>query len=155
KSGLPRTLKLHPRVYEALQTIWQDRSCPNFGRVFVSTRGEPYADTRTHAMPGGNPLKSAHRTACLRAGVTGFRLHDWRHYWASWMVMSGADLITVQRMGGWKDLRMVQRYAALSTAHMAEAVERFQAGRSSVEQASVQKAASGQNPGSGPKALPG
>ena len=36
--------------------------------------------------------------------------------------MAGIDLITIMRMGGWKSLRMVQRYAAVDTAHMHEAV---------------------------------
>ena len=51
-----------------------------------------------------------------------FRVHDWRHHWASWCVMSGIDLETIKRMGGWKSLRMVERYAAVSTDHMERAI---------------------------------
>ena len=40
------------------------------------------------------------------------------------MVMQGANLIIVQRLGGWNDLRMVARYAAVSVEHMAEAIAR-------------------------------
>ena len=39
--------------------------------------------------------------------------------------MAGVDLRTVQELGGWKDLKMVQRYSHLSPAHKAEAVERM------------------------------
>jgi hypothetical protein len=39
--------------------------------------------------------------------------------------MTGVDLRTVQELGGWKDLKMVVRYALLSPAHKADAVERI------------------------------
>lgn len=39
--------------------------------------------------------------------------------------MSGVDLPTLQRLGGWKDLRMVSRYTACSTEHMDAAVAKL------------------------------
>lgn len=39
--------------------------------------------------------------------------------------MAGIDLINIMRMGGWKSLRMVQRYAAVDTTHMHEAVHKL------------------------------
>ena len=39
--------------------------------------------------------------------------------------MNGVDLLTIQRMGGWKNLRMVERYAAVSTEHMDAAMEKL------------------------------
>lgn len=127
KTGKPRTVKMHGPVYEAIRGIWERRGCPSEGHVFLNIRGKPYADTREYAYPGGNPLRQAHRTACQRAGITDFRVHDWRHHWASWMVMSECDLPTLMRLGGWKSLRMVERYAAVSTEHMDEAITRMAA----------------------------
>jgi site-specific recombinase XerD len=40
--------------------------------------------------------------------------------------MAGIDLITIMRLGGWKSLRMIQRYAAVDSQHMQEAVRRLQ-----------------------------
>jgi hypothetical protein len=37
--------------------------------------------------------------------------------------MRGADLRTVQELGGWKSLSMVQRYAHLSQEHKQQAIE--------------------------------
>jgi integrase len=37
-----------------------------------------------------------------------------RHTWATWHVMGGTPLEVLQKLGGWKDLRMVQRYAHLA-----------------------------------------
>ena len=32
-------------------------------------------------------------------------------------MMAGIDLITIMNMGGWKSLRMVQRYSSVSVDH--------------------------------------
>jgi site-specific recombinase XerD len=45
-----------------------------------------------------------------------------RNAFASRLVMAGVDLRTVQELGGWKDLKMVMRYAHLSPAHKADVV---------------------------------
>ena len=39
--------------------------------------------------------------------------------------MAGVDLRTIQELGGWKSLKMVERYAHLSPSHKAEAVEKI------------------------------
>ncbi|WP_240962336.1 hypothetical protein [Sphingobium sp. TB-6] len=48
-------------------------------------------------------------------------MHDWRHRW----VMAGIDLITIMNMGGWKSLRMVQRYSSVSVDHMRAAINKL------------------------------
>lgn len=62
--------------------------------------------------------------ALRKAKLSGFRWHDLRHTWASWAVMSGVRLEELQRMGGWATAQMVQRYAHLSTEHLADAAAR-------------------------------
>jgi integrase len=138
KSGHGRAVPMHPRLQHCLEDLWEQHGKPDTGPVFLSSRGKPYADTRD---VGGNPLTKAHMTACIKAGLcrpTGkknakgkpvmrhtFRIHDWRHHWGSWMVMMGADLFTLMRLGGWTTPRMVQRYAAVSGEHMAGAIARL------------------------------
>ena len=41
-----------------------------------------------------------------------------RHHRTNWYVISSIDLETIKRMGVWKSLRMVERYAAVATGHM-------------------------------------
>ena len=125
KTREPRAVTLHPRVQHALEALHEARKRPSEGHVFLNIRGLPYSDTRDYRLPGGNPLRTAHATACRRADITNFRVHDWRHHWASWCVMKGIDLETIRRMGGWKTLEMLQRYAAVSTDHMAEAMKKL------------------------------
>jgi integrase len=50
--------------------------------------------------------------------------HTLRHTWASWHRMNGTALDELQDLGGWKDPKMVRRYAHLSTEHLAEAAAR-------------------------------
>lgn len=80
----------------------------------------------------GNPdyplTKASNRawyTALRKAKLVGFRWHDLRHTWASWAVMGGVRLEELQRLGGWKTTQMVQRYAHLSSEHLAEAAAKI------------------------------
>ena len=57
--------------------------------------------------------------------LDGYTWHGNRHTFASRLVMAGVDLRTVQELGGWRTLAMVQRYAHLAPAHLHAAVERL------------------------------
>ena len=62
------------------------------------------------AAPFG-AIKRAWQGACRRAGLGGLRFHDLRHTWASYVVEAGVDLRTVQELGGWSSLELVERYS--------------------------------------------
>lgn len=122
KTGRGRAVPMTHRVEVLLRWMWEARARPVEGAVFMSTKKEPYRDTRGM---GGNPLAQAHTTALRHAKIKGFRVHDWRHLWAARMVMAGVDLFTIMRLGGWSSLRMVeQRYGAVTAQHMREAVRK-------------------------------
>ncbi len=123
KNGEPRTVRMHKRVNHLIATMYEDRHHPIAGHVFLNRLNQPYGDTREYKLPGGNPISKAHATACRKAGIGDFRPHDWRHHWASWAVMKGVPLPTIQKLGGWKTIAMVMRYAAVSTDHMDEAMD--------------------------------
>ncbi len=122
KARRGRAVPMHPHVEMLLWGMWHAAGRPEAGPVFVSSRGAAYADTTDK---GGNPLRKAHDTACRKAGVRGFRVHDWRHDWAARMVMGGVDLYTLMRIGGWSSLKMVERYAAVSAEHLHDAMRRI------------------------------
>jgi len=125
KTGESRTVTMSKRTRAALHRLWVSRGSPKEGRVFLTQRGTPYADARKYKFPSGSPIKKAHATACRRAGITDFHVHDWRHHWACWCVMSGIDLETIRQEGGWKSLRMVERYATVSAAHRRQAMQKL------------------------------
>jgi integrase len=125
KNGEPRTITMHRKTRAALHRLWVLRGSPTEGPVFLTNRGEPYRDPRGYKVPSGSPIKKAHGSACRRAGIPDFHVHDWRHHWASHCVMAGIDLETIRQEGGWKSLRMVERYATVSAAHRARVMAKL------------------------------
>jgi integrase len=117
KSGKSRRIGMRPVVHETLLAIWTKRGRPDIGTVFLNKLKKPYADTR---QVGGNPLTSAHRTACRKAGIEGFRIHDWRHHFAVWFLKRGGNLRALCQITGWSSMRMVHRYAVFEQSDLDE-----------------------------------
>jgi integrase len=74
-------------------------------------------------LPVNRPNTAAWKKALARAGISDFRWHDLRHTWASWHVQNGTPLHVLKELGGWADLKMVLRYAHLSSNHLQEYTE--------------------------------
>lgn len=69
-----------------------------------------------------NHANYAFRGACRRAGIVSFRFHDLRHTFASHFIMRGGDLKALQEILGHSDIKTTMRYAHLSKAHKAKAI---------------------------------
>lgn len=78
--------------------------------VFPNANGIPYP----------YPAGKAFHSALKRAGMDGFHWHDLRHTWATWHVQNGTPLEVLQKLGGWKSLAMVLRYAHLGKSYLAD-----------------------------------
>jgi integrase len=113
KSGRTRRVPMNATLRAALAPLKEQATGAT---IFAQRDGSPYRSIRT-----------AFQTACRRAGLKGVTPHVLRHTFASRLVMAGVDLRTVQELGGWSSLDLVQRYAHLSATHKAEAVERISA----------------------------
>ena len=111
KNGRTRTIPLNSTVLGTLKALYATATSEY---VFVNEEGERY-----------NSVGSIFKRACRRANVSGVTPHTLRHTFASRLVMAGVDLRTVQELGGWQTLAMVERYSHLSPAHKAQAVERI------------------------------
>ena len=84
---------------------------------------------RTVARAFGQAVERA-QSALRAAGkdasrLAGYTWHGNRHSFASRLVMAGVDLLTIQKLGGWRTLSMVQRYGHLAPDHLRAAVERL------------------------------
>lgn len=75
-------------------------------------------------------IRTAFTTACRHAKLLDVSPHTLRHTFASRLAMAGVGLRTIQELGGWKDIKMVERYAHLSDTHKAEAIEKITASSS-------------------------
>ncbi|MEO7863579.1 MAG: site-specific integrase [Nitrospirales bacterium] len=106
KSGTSRTVSLNSVILNALARLPKRSEF-----VFAKPNGKPY-----HAIRG-------FREACRRAELANVTPHSTRHTFATRLVENGVDLRTVQELGGWATLSLVQRYAHVSPSRKAEAVE--------------------------------
>ncbi|MGM0536927.1 MAG: tyrosine-type recombinase/integrase [Pseudomonadota bacterium] len=113
KSGRRRAVPLHPMALEALKCRWNWclEHCPDASWVFCNKQGRRVQD-----------MKKSFATARRDAGLSDFRQHDQRHTLASWMVMSGTELIKVRDMLGHSTVKMTERYSHLHPDALREAV---------------------------------
>jgi site-specific recombinase XerD len=72
-------------------------------------------------------IRKPFEQALKRAGIKGASFHTLRHTFASYLVMSGVDIRTVQELLGHKSLEMTMKYAHLSGSHKRAAVEQLAA----------------------------
>ncbi|NLI99416.1 site-specific integrase [bacterium] len=99
-----------------------DKLLPVLERLNIERKGQT-----VFRKPDGRPYgnwRKAFETACNRAGVVDFRFHDLRHTFASYLVMAGVDIRTVQELLGHKDIKMTLRYSHLSRPHLLDAVNK-------------------------------
>jgi integrase len=94
----------------------------------AATQGGP--EDAVFRRRDGQPLRalrSVFARACARAKLTDVTPHVLRHTFASRLAMMGVPLRSIQELGGWRSLKMVERYAHLSPEYQADAVEKLAA----------------------------
>lgn len=85
------------------------------------TEGNVYVfPGRNEGGPIINPYKGFQR-ALARSGITGLRIHDLRHSFASLAINNGATLYEVQHLLGHSDSKTTTRYAHVASANLRKA----------------------------------
>ena len=97
KNAESRVVKLNTPARETLLRLQAAAKGPF---VFSTKHGQPYKSIRT-----------VFDKACAKAGLSHVTPHDLRHTWCSRLGEKGMDDRTLQELGGWKTLKMVQRYS--------------------------------------------
>ena len=113
KSGAPRMIPLCNEARAALIGRQRFRAsyCPDAPFVFVNYEGHRIGS-----------IKRSFSTACRRAGISDFRIHDLRHTFASWLVTEGVPLLEVSRLLGHSTVKMTERYTHLAPDSLESAV---------------------------------
>lgn len=95
------TLPLNEKAMEILIVRNKSRSIKsNF--VFYNKHGNKIVSSN---------LGRSFRSVVKKAGIEKFRFHDLRHTFATRLIQNGIDIYTVQRLGRWKSMQVVMRYA--------------------------------------------
>lgn len=109
KTGVTRTVPLNSRVRAALERL-------------------PRTDAMVFGTLSFTGLRRGFDAACREAGLSDVTPHTLRHTFATRLIETGTDLRTVQELGGWAQLKMLERYGHVTTARKADAVERLAGG---------------------------
>ena len=72
---------------------------------------------------GGGQIDTGFKAACRRAGITDFHPHDCRHTWATWLYGETGNLRQLMELGGWKSIKMVERYTHVNPDHLRSAID--------------------------------
>lgn len=113
KNGGRDTVPINPAAEEILKKHWKVRSLSS-DHVFLTSNGTPFI--------ARNVIRSF-SIALEKAGIEKFRWHDLRHTFATRLIHEGVDLYKVQRLGRWRSVSMVMRYAHHSVESLRTGME--------------------------------
>jgi integrase/recombinase XerD len=112
KNRKPRLVPISTHVMKLLlQLINENQAHFKTDRIFLSCYGEPL---------GANQFNKRLKYYAEKAGIAGKKVtaHVYRHTWAKNMVLNGCDPFTLQKIGGWSDIRTMRRYIQMDTEEM-------------------------------------
>jgi integrase/recombinase XerD len=119
KNRKPRLVPISAYVSKLLlQLIGENKDHFATDRLFLSTYGEPL---------GQNHFNKRLKYYADHAGITGKKVtaHVYRHTWAKNMTLNGCDPFTLQKLGGWSDIRTMRRYIQMDTEEMRKSHDEY------------------------------
>ena len=108
KTAKRRTVPLNENARAAIlgQLRFRSAHCPDSPWAFCNINGQRITT-----------IKRSFATACRRAGIQDFRIHDLRHTCAAWLVTAGVALPEVRDLLGHSTIQMTERYAHLAMSN--------------------------------------
>jgi integrase len=105
KAGRRRSVPLNRNAYEAVirRKRFRDEHAPTSPWVFCRRNGNRIGD-----------VKNSFASACARADIDDFHLHDLRHTCAAWLVQAGVPLAQIRDLLGHSTIKVTERYAHLA-----------------------------------------
>jgi integrase/recombinase XerD len=119
KNRKPRLVPISAHVTKLLlQLINETKEHFPTDHVFISCFGSPLTPNHFNKR-----LKYYAEQAGIEAEKT--TAHVYRHTWAKNMILNGCDPFTLQKMGGWQDVRTMRRYIQMDTEEMRRSHDDF------------------------------
>lgn len=119
KSRKPRMVPMSTHTSKlVLKLVTENNEHFRTDRLFLSSYGEPL---------GQNHFNKRLKYYAEKAGISGKKVtaHVYRHTWAKNMVLEGCDAFTLQKLGGWSDIRTMRRYIQMDLKEMREVHDKF------------------------------
>jgi len=110
KAGKSRSIPMNGLVIEAMSIIPQNSEYVFYNPI---TKG-PIQD-----------VKTAFKSVCKNVKIKGLRFHDLRHTFATNLIISGVDLVTVSKILGHSSIQMTMRYVNPNSETMKQAVNKL------------------------------
>lgn len=113
KNGKLGSVPLNKEARAAILSRSQFRThyCPTSPWVFAHRDGQRVQS-----------IRRSFTSACRRAGITDFHIHDLRHTCAAWLVQSGVPLAEIRDLLRHSTVQMTERYAHLAPHNIQAAV---------------------------------
>lgn len=124
KTDSERSVGITSRLRDELETLWESSPKDKNGLVFGIT----------------SDIKRAWKTACTKADIKDFRLHDCRHTATTRMIASGSPHTEVMKITGHTQLKTFLRYLSITPETAKRCAERLD---NYLNQSNVQTAESG------------
>jgi len=99
KTNEGRIIQMTPELTALLRRKYKVRQLREDHVSLVGEAGKPLQSTKT-----------AFNAACHRAGIEGFRFHDFRHTALSNMRRAGIDYLFIMKMSGYRTMEVFKRY---------------------------------------------
>jgi integrase len=117
KAGKRRSIPLNREARTALlnRARFRAEHCADSPWVFCAADGSHIGS-----------VKRSFATACRRAEIEDFHIHDLRHSCAAWLVTAGVPLSEIRDLLGHSTVEMTERYAHLAPENVRVAVTRLE-----------------------------
>lgn len=109
------TLPLNENAMEVLNARSKVKSIKGYF-VFYNKKGNTIVSSN---------LGRSFRSVVKKAGIAKFRFHDLRHTFATRLAQRGVDIYKIQRLGRWKSIQMVIRYAHHYAESLRDGIEKL------------------------------
>jgi len=99
--------------------------CENLRRFLLQYKGGEGDFIIQYKGKPINKLRNSWRTLCNRVGIKGVRIHDLRHSFASWLILRGTDIRTIQSLLGHRSLVTTMVYTHIVDEEKQKAVNKL------------------------------
>lgn len=113
KSRKVRYIPIHTELAEVLK------------KTIDKNKGEYVFPKNKRGEKRGRDFRTAMKNTLERAGLKKIRFHDLRHTFASNFIMSGGNILSLNKILGHSDLKMTMRYAHLAPDYLEGEIERL------------------------------